>query len=125
VSRSTARTAPVREDWAAELRHDFPGWFDVNFGCHGGWSDLTRAMAEWLWELGMPKGFHFLQIKEKFGGLRAYASVRTLTTEQMHIVRERIDACEAASYGICEKCGEPGHPRRKDGIYQTSCDQHV
>lgn len=125
VSRATARTIPVRDDWAAELRHDFPGWFDVDFECHSGWSDLLRAMPEWLWELGLPAGFRFNQVKEKFAGLRAYASVRTLTTEQVNIVRDRIDACEVISLFICEQCGEPGRPRRKYGFFHTACDKHA
>jgi len=125
VSRATGRTIPVREDWAAELRHDFPGWFDINFECHSGWADLIRAISEWLWELGLPAGFKFVQVKEKFAGLRVYASVRTLTTEQANIVRERIDACEVISLFICERCGEAGRPRQKGGFFYTACEKHA
>jgi len=126
VSRATARTTPVRDDWAAELRHDFPGWYDVDFECHAGWADLLRAMSEGLWEIGLPQGFRFMQVKEKFGGLRAYVSVRTLTAEQTHTVRARIDACEAVSFGICERCGDPGTVRKTDrGWFYTACDRHA
>jgi hypothetical protein len=125
VSRATGRTIPVGESWAAELRQDFPRWFDIDFECHGGWADLIRAMSEWLWELGLPTGFKFDQVKEKFAGLRAYASVRTLTAEQANIVDGRIDACEVISPFICERCGEPGRPRQKNGFFYAACEKYA
>jgi len=125
INRATGQVMPVRDDWAAELRHDFPRWFDIDFDCHGGWSDLIRAMAEWLWEFGLPAGFKFAQVKEKFGGLRAYSSGRVLSTEQLDLVRARVDVFDIIGLFVCERCGEPGRPRRKDGIYYTACDKHA
>jgi len=126
INRATGQVMPVRDDWATELRHALPAWFNLEFECNAGWADLLRAMSEWLWELGMPEGFRFLQVKEKFAGLRAYASVRTLTTEQVNLVRARIDACEAVSFGTCEQCGEPGKVRETDcGWFYTACDRHA
>jgi hypothetical protein len=125
IDRATSLPNPVREDWAAELRHDFPGWFDIDMECKAGWSDLIRAMAEWLWELGLPKGFRFVRIKEKFAGLRAYSSGRALSPEILNAVRTRVDAFEAVSLFVCEQCGEPGRPRRRDNFFYAACGKHA
>lgn len=56
-----------------------------------------------------------LQVKEKFGGLRFYTSWSTPRFE------ERIEQSTAASYRLCEDCGEPGQ-LRYDGWLRTLCD---
>jgi hypothetical protein len=58
-----------------------------------------------------------LQIKEKYGGLRAYCGG---TTNEFFDI---IDQAEEESYTICEECGEPGKPRDLGWIL-TLCEKH-
>jgi hypothetical protein len=74
VDAKTAAIRPPSEDWVAELHREFPRRFDCLIECDKGWSDLVQAMIEWIEELGVPPCRHFNQVKEKFGGLRAYSS---------------------------------------------------
>jgi len=55
------------------------------------------------------------QVKEKFGGLRFYVG------SAMPGVFDQIDEITKESYKICERCGEPGVPR-KGGWILTLCD---
>jgi len=82
-------------------------------------------MSEWLREIGVPPRFRFRQIKEKFAGLRAYSSGIGMSHDEIIRARGVIAACETASFGICEKCGEPGIIRKTArGWYYTACDRH-
>lgn len=125
ISRATGVTREIDHTWLAELQHDFPHMFPSEVECNRGWADLIRAMAEWVGELGLPEGFRFVQIKEKFGGLRAYSSGRVMSTDQLNVVRTRVDAFETISLFVCEKCGEPGRPRFDGGWHFTACDKHA
>lgn len=58
----------------------------------------------------------FDQLKEKFGGLRAYISGGD------EYVRGLVDMAEAISYSICEVCGNKGVPN-KGGWIRTLCSQ--
>ncbi len=59
-----------------------------------------------------------LQVKEKFGGLRFYVGS---TPRKVH---DLISEAEAASFTICEMCGNPGKPR-PGGWIKTLCDEHA
>jgi hypothetical protein len=58
----------------------------------------------------------FDQVKEKFGGLRAYHSGGD------DYVSGLVSMAEAMSYKICEVCGERGYPN-KSGWITTLCDK--
>jgi hypothetical protein len=124
VDETTASVRPPSGDWIAELRRDFSRRFDCPVECDAGWSDLIRAMAEWLSELGVQR-WRVSQVKEKFGSLRAYSSGVGLSSEEGRQVWDVVAAFEAVSRFVCERCGEPGRPRRKDGCFYTACDRHV
>lgn len=52
------------------------------------------------------------QVKEKFGGLRFYFNLsENCSNEAGEAIYALVEAAEAASYKICEQCGEPGAPR--------------
>jgi len=57
----------------------------------------------------------FFQVKEKFGGLRVYAS----GTDAVH---DKIEELENRSFAICEDCGASGKHRTDLGWWQTLCD---
>lgn len=127
VNRATGVVMPPSAEWASELRHDFPGWFDIEFECNAGWSDMIRAMAEWLREIGVSDAdFNFTQVKEKFAGLRAYSVTVDMLHSKSTRVRNIVSAFEAISTGICESCGEPGKVRKTEhGYFYTACDKHA
>ncbi len=79
-----------------------------------GWRQLVSKLIDDLLEAGWD-GYVF-QVKEKFGGLRFYASANANY--------ELISAAEDQSYHICEECGEPGKVYR-DGWWKTLCEKHA
>lgn len=54
---------------------EWPSWFPKPsmYGCGEGWHPLIREACEKVAALN-PANFHFLKIKEKFGGLRLYST---------------------------------------------------
>lgn len=89
-------------------------------------------------------GFKVVQIKEKFGGLRLYCQpvlpqMKTKQADDDVIVShqprklERWELelqmaktlAEQRSYFVCERCGQPGRLRVRDGYYFTACDEHA
>ena len=80
-------------------------------GCTGHEEDESEP---WCAACSPPR---VLQVKEKFGGLRFYMTWETPRLE------ERIFQAGAASYRICEECGNPGQ-LRNSGWLRTLCDAH-
>jgi len=80
------------------------------FGCdHGdGWFFIIEAMCHLIdqyikngdWKHEYP--YKFVQIKEKFGGLRVYDHGAD------DYIRGVIDMAESLSYRVCELCGSSG-----------------
>ena len=110
----------IPEDWDSVLVAKHPDWFRHVPLEHGpGWSDLFQDVVEQIERLpdDEKQGFSFSQIKEKFGGLRAY-----------HVggaaIEDIVDAAETLSEAICDRCGAPGHPRG-GGWIVTRCDEHA
>ena len=76
-----------------------------------GWAGLVDEIYDRL-----PKDAYIAQIKEKFGGLRAYID------NIPENVQDFIFECEKKSYKICEHCGSAGKPR-DGGWVLTLCDE--
>lgn len=89
-------------------------------------------------------GFKVVQIKEKFGGLRLYCQpvlpqMKIRQTDDDVIVSHQPrklepwelelqmakTLAEQRSYFVCERCGQPGRLRVRDGYYCTACDVHA
>lgn len=88
--------------------------------------------------------FDVVQIKEKFGGLRLYCrpvrpqiktempgnddiispQSRKLEPWETELQMAKILA-EQRSYYTCERCGQPGRLRVRNGYYFTACDVHA
>jgi len=64
----------------------------------------------------------FVQIKEKFGGLRIYVNSSDLMEEDYKKVMKIIRNAEDKSYKTCETCGKEGRLRRK-GWMTVECDE--
>jgi len=58
-----------------------------------------------------------VQVKEKFGGLRFYYGGAPGWFGKL------ADACEDASYCICEECGRPGAQTERHGWVRTECEE--
>lgn len=107
-------------DWVERLRAAHPGWFACEVSCGPGWSDLLHAMAAWLAEHALPAGFGFTQVKEKYGGLRAYHASADARVDGI------VEAFEALAEGVCEDCGRPGVMCiAGSGLYHTACTAHA
>jgi hypothetical protein len=98
--------------------------------CGNGWYDLINSICQIVESLnknikdrnrliaGNNKkiiDFKFDQIKEKFGGLRAYYSGGN------DYIRGLVTMAETMSYKTCEVCGNKGKPN-KGGWISTLCD---
>lgn len=84
--------------------------------CPPGWLALLSKLLADL----ETTGFDFSrvdQIKDKFGGLRFYAS--PLEAQQQTLINK----AEADSYRICEECGATGETYNQGGWIRTLCEQ--
>ena len=90
--------------------------------CGKGWYDLIRPIVEYVEKfneennLSEENKIRFVQIKEKWGGLRIYTNYGT---KELH---DMIDKAEEESYNVCENCGLTNNVGLKiDGWNQTLC----
>jgi hypothetical protein len=87
-----------------------------------GWEPLVVELDAVLKAIN--PDFEYMQIKEKFGLLRAYVAFGdSYTDEQCEQALAAIDAAEAKSGSICEMCGEPGTLGGEDWL-KTLCPAH-
>ena len=83
--------------------------------CDDGWYEILSRLCyivnnrlDYKKRVNEPLGyFGWSQIKEKFGGLRAYSSGAD------EYIRGAIEMAESMSYITCEATGEKGKPRKK------------
>lgn len=97
--------------------------------CFTGWDDLIDELERHLTYLSPDYEVH--QVKEKFGGLRYYASYVPRVTDSdeeravaKQIFHRLIDETERRSYHHCERCGERGKLRTSLLWHKTLCDTH-
>lgn len=87
-----------------------------------GWLDLFLQMCEDikapLEKAGLLNDFRFLQVKEKFGQLRAY---NTGATEEVHDI---ISKYEFLSEQVCCTCGKPAATMTRGWICPF-CEEHI
>jgi hypothetical protein len=121
---------------------DMFGHCRLGISVGAGWYDILERMAKGIQDvINTNPGFHvtFVQIKEKFGGLRAYCrnwsddgdrgefGERTFSvgyTTASEQVFKLICAAEDEAIRTCELCGEPGTLRDHSWIH-VACDKHV
>lgn len=86
-----------------------------------GWGLLITDLETKLKALS--PNYTISQVKEKFGGLRYYASAGDVDAETSKQFYDLIREAEATSYDICECCGQPGRLTRRGGRgwYKTLC----
>jgi hypothetical protein len=88
------------------------------FECGDGWFALIDTLCSELMRHSTPEQIPVAeQVKEKFAGLRFYAT--TYTDTQFAL----IDFAEALSYRICETCGTTANVQcYTNGRHRTLCD---
>jgi len=131
----------MKKEYEEEIFKEFPTLFPngrnvdprkslLNYGLciDVGWKDLLVKLCKDILKTENGDKVWFVQIKEKFGGLRAYIEGR-VTRDIFNLTTE----AEKESFNICEKCGEKGklrqdneskkNPKRLFWI-KTLCDKH-
>jgi hypothetical protein len=134
----------------AALRSRYPNLFSgkrLEYDIAPGWlsiiDELCARIERTLTEEEKPT-VHFLQIKEKFGGLRTYivgapmridiigksglrlsgSLAKRARSDVFTRIAPFIEAAEAMSYRTCIFCGAPGRVRRDRDWFLTLCDKH-
>jgi hypothetical protein len=80
-----------------------------------GWAEMFHQLCRDI-KLANPDKFHFEQVKEKFGGLRAYFIGGN------EVVSKLIDQAESDSYKICERCGTKDNVSSSGSWIVTLCE---
>jgi hypothetical protein len=119
----------MKQELMDQLKKDFPTLNFTYCECGDGWYDLIRMAAEEMDHRSKQdhKQYQFVQIKEKFGGLRIYC------TSYNEYLFEYFRALEAISYITCEVTGKRGKLRTKKIVngefvnawMQTLCDEEA
>lgn len=109
------RTYPLTQSLMAFGCECDDGWFNIIFAmCDA----IQRHVREGGWKF--EQAYAFVQIKEKFAGLRVYDFGRD------DFIDGVISVAETLSYNTCEICGAPGAVCVANGGYwlKTLCPQH-
>ena len=85
--------------WGLEIRD---GWYDLMY-------TLCTELTESKYDVT------FAQVKEKFGGFRAYIICKDMAAQTI------VDKYEELSYETCEECGNNGKSR-SSGWIKVLCD---
>lgn len=94
--------------------------FAKTVSCDDGWLNLLTDLHIELVEID-PK-YTIYQVKEKFGGLRFYYSPSSPSLDPE--LRKVVNKYESKSYYVCEKTGNPGSLKRKNGWIKTLNDSY-
>jgi hypothetical protein len=144
--KAPAKTVPPQVDWvrsrggwvrllpetemSERLRNRFPALIpprrsgsplsERGIEVGDGWEMLVENLLIGLRDLGYAKPI--IQIKEKFGGLRVYHSLKGWT-ESMD---KRLRLAEAMAWTTCETCGDPGqlYATTDSGWRYVACLKH-
>lgn len=91
-----------------------------------GWLPLLEKTCQDIDEtLGQDKrGFHWTEIKQKYGGLRLYYEINGPDDDVSRLVDKAILDAELLSERICEICGQPGKIQQQDFWQDCLCPEH-
>lgn len=111
-----------------KIVEDFPEMFyDIQRGpqnfnpyrvisCGDGWFDIVYNLCKEI----HPMRAKVMQIKEKFGGLRFHCSFPKDYSERGYVF---IRKAEEEAFETCEKCGDLGEFRIRNGWRMVSCQK--
>jgi hypothetical protein len=115
------------------LKARYPYQFEgqpISMSFSRGWFDLFAQLCEDIDKtLGEDKrGFHWIQIKEKFGAVRVYYQIDPDTNDrEPEIAQQLMDltmAAEVTSEHVCASCGRPGSISGTSRWKLALCDEH-
>jgi hypothetical protein len=103
-----------------QLQDQYKDILDCGFECLPGWANIIDTVLSIAAEIKetYDEPIVFLQIKEKFGGLRMYHSGAD------DYLAGAICMASCLSQVTCECCGARGRLRKNHGWVQTLCDEH-
>jgi len=85
--------------------------------CGDGWFDILDETCRKIIEIDKDKKFKFLQVKEKFGGLRLYGIGETDEISNI------LECAEIESFRTCEHCGSKENvTQRGESWIYTLCN---
>lgn len=110
-----------------EINQKYDFMKDVCFEHQDGWAKIIDEMCsslKYFFDLSKDNyGFTILQIKEKFGKLVIYFSLReNISQEARNIIKSIVRQTEINSHTVCEKCGAYGEFRNTSSWVHTYCD---
>jgi hypothetical protein len=116
----------LEEDFFDKLKADCPLTMQ---GLHGletspGWNHIIKNVVHAVenhvddFPLELKNQIYFVQIKQKFGGLRIYMSHHTPFVDGV------ITLAEYLCYTICENCGVAGKKRNIGNYICVLCEEH-
>ena len=93
--------------------------------CNDGWLNIIYTCAEELCKIDLEERVKFLQIKEKFGGLRFYYTILDYNKEFDYLLyimcKNIVSKAELLANETCEYCGERGTKKIIKGTMITAC----
>lgn len=96
--------------------------------CDKGWIPIVNTIADNLHAIDPEERIKFVQVKEKFGGLRFYITIsdydRDVDKDFWYKTHEIIHQGENVASRTCEVCGKEGSTRRDIGWLLTLCEDH-
>jgi hypothetical protein len=119
----------------AKLKAMYPYMFDkknIGLSFAHGWIDLIAGVCSEIdTRLGEDKrGFHWIQIKEKFGSLRLHCGYgrnkRSVELDQLkHRIGQLLIETQDKSDTMCITCGRPGKIDKTGGYLLVLCPEHT
>lgn len=89
--------------------------------CDNGWLQLLEDLHSEL--IHIDPEYRVYQVKEKFGGLCFYYALSDPSRDPE--IRQIVGKYEQKSFTICEKTGEPGSLKLKNGLFKTLNDSFL
>lgn len=113
-----------------ELKSKYPYMFtgaNIGLDLYEGWNTSLVAACDSIDALlGDEKaGFHFSQIKEKYGSARYYFEAESLDFEVEQRIQDQLDKAELATESTCMLCGAPACIENHGGWFLCLCDVHA
>lgn len=113
-----------------ELSKRFPYMFsgrNAGFSVADGWVEVFTKLCEDIDAvLGENKrGFHWVQLKEKFGSARFYHQHDGGTDEVFWLVDDLVDKAQEKTESMCFYCGKPGKADAHRGWMLVVCEEHA
>ena len=108
----------MRQELQTKLYEDYPQLLQTTLAIGDGWYEILRKTCQDIMATSPQSDYRFVQIKEKFGGLRIY------TDPYVEDLQGFIKEAESKSFKTCEKCGDTETAMiRGKGWIQTLCEK--